>query len=420
MKKFLAMILTMILALSLVLPAMAEETPTLVVCWWGNQTRNERTQNWLNLFAETHNVKFDTQYMVWADYWSKLATQSAGNELPDFIQMDYAYITSYTEAGLLLDLTPYIESGALDIGNMAEALKTAGNINGGIYGIANSINAPCMLYNKTLLDSIGITVKDNMTIDDFIAISREVYEKTGYKTCIDPSAIWAELLLRENGHVMYPNGSLGGTVEDYEKFFKILETGLQEGWLIDNALMAERIGQEQRPLVYGSSPAEMSWCATSAWSNQVEAYLRVAPGEIGITTHPCSNPDAANYLKPSMLWSISADCENPDLAVELMNWYFHNVDCNKIDLAERGLPVIPEVADAIYEDLSDANKAASAYIYDVVTPHCSPINPPNGLHYEEANTLFMEMANSVAYGFMTAREAAETFVEQGSAIMAQK
>lgn len=418
MKKFLAILLTMVLALTFVLPAFAE-TPTLVVCWWGNQTRNERTQKWLDLFAQSHDVKFDTQYMVWADYWSKLATQSSGNELPDFIQMDYAYITPYSEAGLLLDLTPYIESGALDIKDMSDALKTVGNINGGVYGIANSVNAPCMLYNKTLLDSIGITVKDNMTIDDFLAICREVFEKTGYKTCIDASATWVELLLRESNTVMYPNGSLGGTVEEYENFFKILEIGNQEGWLIDNALMAERIGQEQRPLVYGNTPAERSWCATSAWSNQVEAYLRVADFEMGITTHPCTNPDAANYLKPSMLWSISANCKNPDLAVELMNWYFHDIDCNLIDLAERGLPVIPATAEAIYDSLSDANKAASAFVYDIVAPHCSPINPPNGLHYEEANTLFTEMFNSVAYGYMGAREAAEMFVEQGGAIMAQ-
>lgn len=420
MKKFMALVLTLILAISLVLPAMAEEAPTLVVCWWGNQTRNERTQNWLNLFAETHNVKFDTQYMVWGDYWSKLATQSAANELPDFIQMDYKYITSYVNSDLLLDLTPYIESGALDIADMADSLKNVGNINGGIYGVANSINAPCMLYNKTLMEENGIAVPCYMSLEDFMNISRQVYEKTGYKTCIDASSDWTEAILRaNNGTVMYGDGYLGGTADDYEAFFSILETGLNEGWLIDNALMAERIGQEQRPLVYGNTPAERSWCAMG-WSNQVDAYLRVADFELAMTTLPSNEPVASMYLKPSMLWAISANCENPDLAVELMNWYFHNVDCNKIDLAERGLPVIPSVSEAIYEDLSEANKAASAYIYEVVTPKCSPINPPNGLHTEEASALFVEMLNSVAYGFMTASEAATTFVEQGSAIMAQK
>ena len=50
------------------------------------------------------------------------------------------------------------------------------------------MNAPSLFYNKTLLDSLGITVKDNMTIDEFEAVAREVYEKSGVKTDLPYSA----------------------------------------------------------------------------------------------------------------------------------------------------------------------------------------------------------------------------------------
>ncbi len=33
-----------------------------------------------------------------------------------------------------------------------------------------------------MLDENGIEIHDNMTLDEFYAVCREVYEKTGYKT----------------------------------------------------------------------------------------------------------------------------------------------------------------------------------------------------------------------------------------------
>lgn len=43
--------------------------------WWGNQTRNERTQAALDLYSEQNpGVTFDTQPAEWNDYWTKLST----------------------------------------------------------------------------------------------------------------------------------------------------------------------------------------------------------------------------------------------------------------------------------------------------------------------------------------------------------
>ena len=87
--------------------AAAGEGTNLIMTWWGNQVRNERTQNALNLYMEQNpGVTIDGQFSEWADYWNKLATNAAGNALPDIIQMDYMYVDQYVKSGLLLDLTP--------------------------------------------------------------------------------------------------------------------------------------------------------------------------------------------------------------------------------------------------------------------------------------------------------------------------
>ena len=52
----------------------------------------------------------------------------------------------------------------------------------GLYAINAGVNVPTVVYNKTLLDENGITINDNMTLEEFYAVCRDVYEKTGYKT----------------------------------------------------------------------------------------------------------------------------------------------------------------------------------------------------------------------------------------------
>ena len=102
--------------------------------------------------------------------------------------MDYSYLAQYVAADLLVDLTPYVEDGTLDVSNVSQGILDAGSIDGKLYAVCAGMNAPSLFYNKTLLDSLGITVKDNMTIDEFEAVAREVYEKSGVKTDLPYSA----------------------------------------------------------------------------------------------------------------------------------------------------------------------------------------------------------------------------------------
>ena len=153
------------------------EGAALTISWWGNQARNERTQQVLELYSNANEgITFDGQFTEWADYWTKLAVASAGHTLPDIIQMDYSYLEQYVSNGLLVDLTPYIEDGTIDVSNVSENALNPGKVGDGIYAISAGVNVPTIVYNKTLLDENGITVKDNMNLEEFYEVCREVYE----------------------------------------------------------------------------------------------------------------------------------------------------------------------------------------------------------------------------------------------------
>ena len=99
----------------------SSEGNALTISWFGNQARNERTQQVLELYSNANEgVTFDGQFTEWADYWTKLAVASAGHSLPDIVQMDYSYLEQYVSNGLLVDLSPYIEDGTIDLTNVSD------------------------------------------------------------------------------------------------------------------------------------------------------------------------------------------------------------------------------------------------------------------------------------------------------------
>jgi multiple sugar transport system substrate-binding protein len=399
---------------------------TLTVSWWGNQVRNERTQAILDLYSEQNpGVVFDGQFSEWNDYWNKLATAAAGHSMPDIVQMDYKYLQQYVSNGLLVDLTPYIEDGTLKVDDCNEGVLNSGKVGDGIYAICNGINTPALMYNKTVLDEAGITVKDNMTLDEFYDVCRQVYEKTGYKTNVlyGQNEIYMEYLLRAKDVMMWGDGTkLGGTAEDYVSYFQIYEDGIKEGWMLDPSVFAERtIGSvEQDPLVYGSSPETMSWCMFQ-YTNQLTAVRSAAPEgvEIGITTWP--SPDAAksDYLKPSQFFAVTTDSKNPEEAAKVLDFITNSEECNNILLGERGIPLSSKVSEAIKPNMDETSQEIITFINEVVSPVSSQINPPAPDAVGEVNDRINKLEEQVCYGQMTAEEAGNQFFEEANAILSK-
>ena len=203
------------------------DSKELTMAWWGNQVRNERTQQALDKYKEESGVTVKGQFFQWGDYWSKMATSAAGKKMPDVIQMDMSYIQQYVDKGQLLDLTPYIEDGTLDTSNISEDVVNMGKVNDGIYGIASGTSASCMFYNKTLLDELGITIEDNMTLDQYVEIAKQVYEETGYRSNLYHYGLYMDPYTRANG--IEASDKLGGdSADDYVPYFETLQQGIED------------------------------------------------------------------------------------------------------------------------------------------------------------------------------------------------
>ena len=399
---------------------------SMTFTWWGNQIRNERTQAVLDLYSEQNpGVTFDTQPAEWNDYWTKLSTLAAGNSLPECLQMDYSYLAQYVAADLLVDLTPYVENGTLDVSNVSEGIQDASSIDGKMYAVCAGVNAPALFYNKTLLDSLGITVKDNMTVDEFESIAREVYEKSGVKTDLPYSAgdNYLPYAMRAHGVTkLFNEDSLNVTdAASLVPGFQIYEDGVKDGWVIGADVHAELTSNsvEQSPLVYFSSEATQSWCGFF-WSNQLSAMVAAAPEgmEIGITTWPSEDPQKSNFLKPSQFFSIAETSQNKEEAAKFLDWFTNSVECNNILLAERGIPVNSDVAEAIKPNVDENSQKVFDYIAEV-SKIATPIDDPDPSGKGEVEAQAKTIVENLRYGDTDAAGAAEEFVTTSQKILSE-
>ncbi len=329
--------------------------------WWGNQVRDEVTKNACDYFTEVYpNITFNLNAQTWGDYWPQMQTFAASDMLPDIMQQDYAFIEQWVEAGNLLDLTPYVESGALDLSNLAPSIVDTGKSSkdGHIYAVCAGENAPALLYNKTLTDSLGITVPDNMTWDQFAELSRKIYEESGYGVIYgntnseNPVTYYARGL----GHqALFEAEGLSTSVEEMTGYYQRLLDGVKEGWMYDTDKVANvsEATIPEYPLVYGTDPSVRTW-VSFAFSNQLSAYQAAAEAdgiELGITSWPENNPTSANYLKPGQFFSVTTDTKNPDLAVAFLNYLINDTQAGILLQAERGVPASSKVAADIAEEV---------------------------------------------------------------------
>lgn len=444
MKKLFALAIALIVVLSLsVLPAMADGLVVgtydpasageyeLGFGWWGNQVRDEVTKAAADFFTENYpNVKFNLNTQVWNNYWSLMSTYAANNDLPDIMQQDYAFIEQWVAAGDLLDLTPYIESGALDLSKVPQNIIDTGKVGEGIYAVCAGVNAPALLYNKTLTDELGIEVPQNITWDQFAEISRKIFAEKGI------GAVYGEgnsenqptYYARGLGYqAMWGDEGLNPTAEEMTGYYQRIMDGVAEGWMFDTDKMAgvNLTDLAQNPLVYGTSNDVRSWTAF-AFSNQIAAYQKAATAdgiELGITNWASDDPVKSNYMKPSQFFSITTDTKNPDLAVAFLNYLINDPQANTILRAERGVPANSEVAAAIAEEVTKVDPTYGLVVdyLAFVEKNSSPIFPPlpgySGTVNQDVLLPLTEEAH-LAKPTMTAEQCAKQLIEDTANIAA--
>ena len=147
--------------------------------WWGNPDRDRRTNEVIDLYAKETGTEVVPETYAWNDYWQKLATQAAGQNLPDLIQMDYRFIFEYARRQQLAALDEFVGKPiALD--DFDPNQLDSGKVDGKLYGISMGANSMTLrLQQGAARQARRSTLPDptTWTNDDFEAIGMQVKDQ---------------------------------------------------------------------------------------------------------------------------------------------------------------------------------------------------------------------------------------------------
>jgi multiple sugar transport system substrate-binding protein len=363
--------------------------------WWGGDLRNKMTRKAVKTFSAAHDdMSVSPEYSEWTGYWDKLATQAAGGDLPDVLQMDEAYIDSYGSKGSLLDLSEVDD--VLDLSEMDDEILDTGRLaDGTLVGAPLGIGIFSVGVNPTVLKKAGIDQPDdsNWTWDDMLKTSAAISEwakEAGedvvgmdlFGTASAELAAWA----RQSGEQLFPRDDekpLGkDTVVSYLDYARALvDAGATPG--PDAQIEDFNAGVEQGR--FGNNQAAFHL----QFHTQVQTFQASSGSPLTLSRLPARNSgDPKMCNKASMYWSISARTGARNDAATLTDFLQNSEEAAKILKIERGVPAVSRLQDAVEPLLTDEELVSLDFARDmqkeVVTPPM--VTPADGVGFGDELT----------------------------------
>ncbi|MCX7032305.1 MAG: ABC transporter substrate-binding protein [Spirochaetes bacterium] len=404
------------------------ERTTIRVAWWGSEARHERTIRALQLFARGHPaIDIEYEYAAWNDYWTRLTTQAAGNDLPDVMQQDYQYLTEWVGRGLIVPLDGEAAAGVLDLSDAAESSLAGGRVDGKLYGVSLGINSICMMLDADAFRKAGVALPaDDWTWADFERISVSLSGRLGIPAVsgnIVHDHVWRSMYLGRGLWAYAQDGrSLGyPAAEDalFAEHLKMARRLIAEGAMIPySEIVALRSkGVEDDRIVRGKS------VITFLWSNQVVAAWTAAGIEtrhFELRTLPRIGAKAgsSNYMKPAQFFSVTRDAASPRAAAGLVDYFTNSIDANTLLMAERGVPIASKVREALKPELAAPQQRVFDYL-DRIQKDVAPIPPPDPVgNTDLINNVFIpQVVDPVMFGVITPLEGMKILRREASRIL---
>jgi multiple sugar transport system substrate-binding protein len=382
----------------------------LALAWWGNPTRNKNTQAMIDAYMKANpNVTITGQPGEFGSYWDKLATQTAGGQAPDIIQMDMNYISEYGTRNALLDLS------GVDTSKFVGGTVDSGKINGKLVGINAGINTAVILANPKVFEKAKMEVPDDKTWtwDQMIEVGAEAASKAGVpfgvSALLNSDTLFGTFVRQHGKNLFTPDG-LGFEAAEAQAWYDLLVKGVKAKAFGTPEQMTEELAKplDQSAIVVGTAAMQYQN------SNQLLAVSNAAGQKIEMLRPPSLAGKATErrgWYKASMLWSASAKTKNPEAAIAWINWYADNPEAAGIDLAERGIPANAEVLAAVKSKFSPEQQVVAKFISDIKTEvGNTPIAPPPG--GGTIAELLSRHGTDVIYGRTSSAEGAQKFVDE--------
>ncbi|MEV0798938.1 extracellular solute-binding protein [Kribbella sp. NPDC050281] len=396
-------------------PAAKEAKNSVRFSSYGDPTKLGLRSKLADQYTSSHpDVKMVFEGTATAEYWDKLATQMAGGNAPDVINIDIARIGQYGAAGALQSLEKYIPD-TIDTKPFDKNLLSQGQLKGEQFGIPVAMGAYSMGYDVTVLDELGLEhPKETWTWSDFAALANEIRQKSGKKIygAEDPSGDTASLqiFLRGKGEDLYKDGALAFTEASLTEWFEYWAALRATGGTIpaDIAAQAKYGDWPTSPLV--KKQAALAHIHTP---NLKGGFQDLTKNTIDITLPPRNTKDGkcGTFPAPSSYLSLNAKSQRADDAADFINWFANGEEAAKTLRLISGPPASASGRDVLLKgsDLSASEKQVLAYT-DLALKNAFAPPQASPAASTAVGDLLLKTSQDIAFGKISIKQGAPKFI----------
>ncbi|WP_100404994.1 ABC transporter substrate-binding protein [Bacillus solitudinis] len=395
-----------------------EEEIKLRVAWWGSKGRHDLTLEVIDLFEEQYpHIKIEPEFTGWDGYWEKLNTQTAGNNLPDVFQTAYTKLNEYDAAGLLEDLTPYVQSGQINLDNVDDIYLDGNIIDERLLGISLGAGALGAVYNEKMYEDFDIDLVPGYTYEDLkeelLKVKAELGEAFYGYDLFNADYESFNVFVRQHSQTFFNEEGSGLGFDDQVliDYFALTKDLLASGNIPPQDLVLEHLDLANSLITHGSVALQL------AGSNQIVGVASGTDDPLGLAILPSLEGGIpGQWIQPSQAFSINANSKHKEAAALFINYFTNDLEANEILAGERGVPISSVVRNHIYDMLEVDTQKQFKYLEELAE-FSRPMDalPPPGEN--EVRSAFMRAIELIKYGRATPEEATQQFREEAEQIL---
>lgn len=410
-------------------PALAQEPVTLRFSWWGGGERHETTLKAIAAFEAKHpGVKIKGEYMGFNGYQERLTTQIAGGSEPDIMQINWAWLATYSKRGDgFYDLNQFKPQLALKEFS-AEELRM-GTVAGKLNGLPTSYTARLFVWNKAAFERAGMKLPT--TWEDLFAAGKPFQAKNGDKAYVIDGELYDMLLLAQT-YIHQKHGT--PYIDPNEPKVAMSPQALLE-WVQTYKRLVD--GKVATPLPYRASlggaekPTEQqpdwvtgTWAGNYTWDSVLRLRASTLNKEQKLDIGDfLTLPGAKNsgmFGRPSLLFVVSKRTKNAEVAAKFINFMLTDPEAARILGLTRGIPAADSQFNVLVAEKRIDALEQKAYQQIKAAKDAGRITLPSPLFESPRIQKFMrEVFEQVAYGKITDQQAAARLLDEGNAMLAR-
>ncbi|NLC44028.1 MAG: sugar ABC transporter substrate-binding protein [Clostridiales bacterium] len=323
---------------------------------------------------ENPDIKIQFEYQPWNQFFTKLKTQIAAGEAPDFWLSDGVYVMEFADRGALLELTEWVKRD-LDPSQYF-ALDFTEDPDGKLWGVPRELQPIAFYYNKKLFDEAGLKYPDETwDWNTLLEYSKKLtkpkgrQQQYGFESRNWISAGWFNFIYQNEGKVLdeTKTKSMLNQPEAIEAVEFMVDLIYKH-----KVSPPPDVSQSQGGQLFQAEIVAMMYnnYATIAALNQVKEL------DYDVTILPKGRIRAAGYNTCPFVISAKTSKEKAEAAWKFIKFFVSNKEIQK-KISEYGIGV-PIMREVIYSDafvgLKDRPHNREAFIEPLESGYALPMD----------------------------------------------